>query len=901
MKYEIVYETLKDLCVKQLKQGDKVIGYSTDEIASLLNMERTNVAREFGKLIKEGLIYKSKGRPVLYYLKNINSDLIVTKDEDEIQNKMFSVFDTMIGNDLSLKNVISIAKAAIVYPPRGLHTLIIGETGVGKSFFAKCMFKYALEIKTIKDKNRFAVFNCADYVNNSQLLIAHIFGVKKGAYTGAIDNQEGIIEKARDGIIFLDEVHRLPPQGQEMLFTLIDEGKYTPLGSTQEININIMIICATTENIKSSLLKTFTRRIPVTISLPNLRERTVEERIRLIESFYKDESKRVLKKIEIEEDALTALLNYDCTSNIGELKSNIQISCAKAFLRSMFSDSLVKVKLEDFSDEVRTGLLMAKKIKPRNFNLITNSYLNSNNKDEQNNEDKENNEDKYRLSENIYEFIEMRTKNLQAKGLDRSAIENKLSSEVEKFINSYLTNINNTHKEDDIKRIINNELYDFLNKFMYLAEYKLKRKITKNIFLGLLVHIDTFLGRINENRTIENPKIDEIRKKYSEEFKIAMKLAEMIEQKYKIDVPIDEIGFITMFFAADVEKGEGRVLIIVAMHGNSTATSMVEVSNQLLDTNFAIPFDMPLSMKPETALHEIEELIIENHEGVGVILLVDMGSLKFFDKIIANNTGIEVKAVDMTTTAMVIEATRKAIMNQEIDEIVKSIDLESRFLGNFLGESVKLKKDVIITACSTGQGTAQKLKDIIYSKFDKDKHEVINLSIKDKEEFIRTVENIKKESNIVAIISAFNLKIKGIKYICLSDFFKDFMGEDFEEYISDEKSIEDIKTVYTDYLEIEDGDYIVNSFIEIVSTMKYTFDIYMDSEKLNGVLMHFGCLVQRLINKEDTPKCKNIKTILSRNGDVFSQLKLGLANLEKRLKITFSEDDLTNIVEILKN
>lgn len=891
MKYEIVYETLRNLCIKKLKETDKVTGYSTKEIASFLNMERTNVAREFGKLIKEGLIYKSKGRPVLYYVKDINSNpnSIATKKKDSMQNEIPSVFDNLIGNDLSLKNVISIAKAAIMYPPKGLHTLIIGETGVGKSFFAKYMFKYALEIKTIKDKNRFVIFNCADYANNSQLLIAHIFGVKKGTYTGAIDNQEGIIEKARDGIIFLDEVHRLPPEGQEMLFTLIDEGKYTPLGSTKEIDINIMIVCATTENIQSTLLKTFTRRIPVTIALPSLRERTVEERIRLIESFYKDESKRVLKKIEIEEDALTALLNYDCPSNIGELKSNIQISCAKAFLRSMFSGSLVKVKLEDFSVEVRAGLLISKKIKPGNFKLNTNNYVNLYN------------EDKYSLSENVYEFIEMRTKTLKDKGLDQSEIENKLSSEVEKFINSYLTNINNTHKEDDIKRIINNELYDFLDKFMYLAEYKLKRKITKNIFLGLLVHIDTFLGRIRENRIIENPKIDEIRKKYSEEFKIAMKLAEMIEQKYKIDVPIDEIGFITMFFAADVEKGEGRVLIIVAMHGNSTATSMVEVSNQLLDTNYTIAFDMPLSMKPETALHKIEELIIENHEGVGAILLVDMGSLKFFDKIITKNTGIEVKAVDMTTTAMVIEATRKAIMNQEIDEIVNSVDLESRFLGNFIGENTKLKKNVIITACSTGQGTAQKLKDIIHSKFDKDRYEVINLGIKDREKFIRTVENIKKDSNIVAIISAFNLDIKGIKYISLNKFFKDFMGEDFEEYISDEKPIEDIKAVYRDYLEIKDGDYIVNSFMEIISTMKYTFDIYMDSEKLNGVLMHFGCLVQRLINKEDTPECKNIEIILSRNRDVFSCLKLGLAKLEKMLKITFSEDDLTNIVEILKN
>ena len=58
----------------------------------------------------------------------------------------------------------------------------------------------------------------------------------------------------------------------------------------------------------------------------------------------------------------------------------------------------------------------------------------------------------------------------------------------------------------------------------------------------------------------------------------------------------------------------------------------------------------------------------------------------------------------------------------------------------------------------------------------------------------------------------------------------------------------------------------------------------MDSEKLNGLLMHLGCLVQRLINKEDTPKCKNIKIILSRNMEIVSCLKVGLKELENEYR-----------------
>jgi transcriptional regulatory protein LevR/transcriptional regulator with AAA-type ATPase domain len=892
MKYLEVYNAIRDLCIKQREEQGKVSGFTAEEVAKLLNMKRPNVVREFGRLTKEGLLEKKDGRPVYYYVKEESQKEVSGIVNERNLNIEQSIFDSVVGNESSLKQQISLAKAAIVYPPRGLHSLIVGETGVGKSYFAKIMFKYALQVNVVKDSNGFAVFNCADYANTPQLLVSQIFGVKKGAFTGAVEDREGIIEKARNGILFLDEVHRLPPEGQEMLFTLIDEGKYSPLGSTKEIAIEVMIICATTENINSSLLRTFTRRIPVTISLPPLRERTVEDRLKLIQSFFEEESKRVGKKIEVDGDAITALINYDCFNNIGELKSDIQIACAKAFLKTMFSHTKIKINLEDFSDKVKAGLLKANKITSRSYKLKID------NKEEVMLEDIG---DKYNLSTNIYEFIESRSEYLKSYGLEKEEVKQKVSNEVEKFINKYLASIKDTHVLNEIKCIVNSSLYDFLSNFIYVAEYRLKRKISKNIFMGLLIHIDTFLSRARANRIIENPKIDEVRKKYPEEFKLAMVLADKLEEKYKVAVPMDEIGFITMFFAADGNGTKGKVTVIVAMHGNSTATSMAEVVNQLLNTNHAIGFDMPLTMKPETALQNIENIIKERNEGLGALLLVDMGSLKFFDKIIKNNTGIEVNTVDMVTTVMVIEAIRKAIMNQPLDEIVKSLGGYNKYLGNNLDENVKSKKQVIITACFTGEGTAQKLKDIIYKKFNEERYEVINLGIKDRDEFKKAVENIQKETNVLAIVSPFNIKIQGIDYIPMDKFFKEFLDEDFDSYISDEGLLENMKTIYREYLDLHEAEYIVNNFIELISTIKYTFDIHLDSEKLNGLLMHFGSLIQKLLVREDTYKCRNLEIILSRHSDLFNYLKSGLKELEHEIDVSFSHEDIGNIIEILIN
>ncbi|KFN90945.1 NtrC family transcriptional regulator [Tetragenococcus muriaticus PMC-11-5] len=122
----------------------------------------------------------------------------------------------------------------MLYPPKGLHTIIFGQTGTGKSMFAECMYQFAIQIKSIAKSAPFISFNCADYAQNPQLLFGHIFGVKKGAYTGADSDSTGLLAKADGGILFLDEIHRLPPEGQEMLFSFIDKGVYRPLGESSQ-------------------------------------------------------------------------------------------------------------------------------------------------------------------------------------------------------------------------------------------------------------------------------------------------------------------------------------------------------------------------------------------------------------------------------------------------------------------------------------------------------------------------------------------------------------------------------------------------------------------------------------------------------------------------------------------
>jgi len=112
----------------------------------------------------------------------------------------------------------------------------------------------------------------------------------------------------------------------------MDNGKFRRLGETDlERTASVLIISATTENPGSTLLKTFTRRIPMIVTIPSLEERNFEEKFNLIKDFIMEESVSLGKQIIVSVNSLRAFLSYKCINNIGQLKTDIQIVCAKAY------------------------------------------------------------------------------------------------------------------------------------------------------------------------------------------------------------------------------------------------------------------------------------------------------------------------------------------------------------------------------------------------------------------------------------------------------------------------------------------------------------------------------------------------------------------------------------------
>lgn len=896
-KVDKVYKVLSDL----QSEGKKSI--SAEELMHHLNLDRTSVSRYLNQLFREGRVIKINSRPVLYALAKEQEPSVKT------DIKVGSL-DKIIGADFSLKVSVQQAKAAMLYPPRGLHTLILGETGVGKSMFAELMYEFSKESKIVEENAPFIRFNCADYADNPQLLISQIFGVKKGAYTGADYDREGLLKKAHGGILFLDEVHRLPPQGQEMLFTFIDKGSFRPLGETEKmVEVEVQIIAATTEYSQSALLKTFVRRIPMVIELPPLRERSLIERYYLLVDFIKAESKRLNKSIYVDKSALTSYLLYDCPNNIGQLKSDFQLACAKAFLKYKTKNiGHILIEQEDLQQQVKKGLMRIQDYRKEINEILKNKgdilRFNYNEQGNINNEviTLENSEN----NEIFYDIIEKKLSLLKAQGLLEKEINQILNIDIESYFSKYMSRLPEKFPKDQLYKFVNMEIGDVVEKILSIAEGRLNKTFGEKVYIGLAIHLQGSLDRIKNGNKIYNPKLNFIRINYSDEFLTAMELAKIIENKFSIEIPLDEIGYLAMFLASDLYeaeiKKESKVGILVIMHGDSTASSMVRVANSLIGEEYTEYLDMPLTMKAEKMYDIAKNKVIEIDKGKGVLLLVDMGSLTNFGEMISEETGINIKTIDMVSTPMVIEACSKALLGRELQSIYKSCLELSRYRIETRTNNYSKKKFLIITACFTGEGSAETLKQIISQNFTKAYNiEIIALNILDRNDFLTHVESLSEEYKIIALVGTVNMFIENIPFISAPDILSgegvnkiSKLIEAEEDYIKIEKSLKN-------HLKLDKVEDLVGDCRAIIRSIEKILSMVINEEAKTGIILHLAFMIDRIKNKNETIIHEDVDAMRNIYTKEFILIKQTLKPLEQKYHIEINDDELAHIVKILIN
>ncbi|HUS86476.1 MAG TPA: sigma-54 dependent transcriptional regulator [Bacteroidales bacterium] len=227
---------------------------------------------------------------------------------------------TILGNSKAISDCLAtIQKVSAT----DANVLLVGENGTGKELLAREIHRQSLR----KDE----IFVSVDMGSVSATLFeSELFGHKKGAFTDAREDRVGRIELASGGTLFLDEIGNLPILLQSKILTCLEQRLVTPVGSNENIEVDIRIISATNMNLRSMVADNFFREDllyrlnTIEIIIPPLRDRG-EDIILLTNCFLERFSKQYQKEgIRITEKAYDRIMTHKWPGNIRELKHSVE-------------------------------------------------------------------------------------------------------------------------------------------------------------------------------------------------------------------------------------------------------------------------------------------------------------------------------------------------------------------------------------------------------------------------------------------------------------------------------------------------------------------------------------------------------------------------------------------------
>lgn len=871
-------------------EHEELTSHEASEVADTLNLKRNAASAILNELVRENFLIKEKTKPVLFRLKSREKEI-----ESEYEEE--SVFAEIASSSYAMEQILNKCKISATYPGRGLPIILLGPSGVGKSMLAEKIYLYAKQKKKISEKAPFVVLNCADYANNKELLSSVLFGYKKGSFTGANKDSEGLFDKANNGYLFLDEVHRLPPEGQEKLFRYIDTGIITPLGgSANGKQLNVKLIFATTEDTDNVLLETFIRRIPITVMIPPYCERSSNERLQIVHSIFRQEAEILGCSFRISSNVLNHLLAYKGKGNIGSLKNIIKISCANAIQRQKYEEAEVEVSMQDLEVLYPTETAV-----PNQAN-----------------------------GANQWICIDRDSEGIQHSAFDPAAEILQVDSMIEiirKFLRGKCT-------YDEFFELNKSLMDKVMDRLVYHTEASPVEAVYKSyvetIFqfmqnnygiefngtsINILTRVLALLGRnsifIKDERRAELYEIEtKLGKRLYRQAKLADVFYNMANQTidYHSNEELLKL-FLLLFFHSQMNEERPLYYGIIITHGYSTASSIASLVNQIYSRYIFDAFDMPYDTTIKEIVKRVRNHLKRINTSSGVIILADMGSvLEITDDIsdlIEGNFGI----INNVTTQMALEVGNEIIQRRDIEAILKTIVRYNSTTYHFIRQ--KEKETAILVCCMKGMEVAGKICELLSGCMEDDQIRVLeydyekllrngnedkifdlyNIPLIISTNEIHNIENVE----ILPLNELINSKGYDVLKNVLSKFYSEKEIEEIIEHIIKNFSLRNIMSELT----ILNPEIIINDVENVIHQMELEMKTIFTPDLKQLLYMHIGIMVERLMQERGQESKSTFAEFSEKQKAFCDMAKKCFVNLEKRYHVSVNIREIRLIYNII--
>ncbi len=833
--------------------------FTAGGIAQALNAKRNTVSLYLNQLTNEHKLVKVQTRPVRFIHRAqfeksnyaLKKDTYATVAQLEQENNNQDILKSFAQINPSLKESVERVRAAVLYPNNGLPLLITGESGTGKSYLVGLINRFCRTNKLIKTTAPFVTVNCAQYADNPELLTSNLFGYKKGAFTGADQDHDGAFVEANGGILFLDEVHRLGPKGQEKLFTYLDQGLVYPVGETSHgKRVSVRLCFATTEEVENNFLTTFMRRIPVKISLPPLSQRSREERLNLIYTLLCNEQREIAKPIIVSDQVLEMLANYLPVGNIGDLKNAVKLTIARAnaddkkankltltaynlpvdvLMRSKTESYLSAKKPLQITDETEPADLIARSFPEKKIFLHSLERLLTT----------------YEQSNNHLPNCESKLKQIVYQLFDTLLFEKNASKQLPLL--SYVIE----HLKHLFEQLQNAYQLQVSGNAIYAISYYLfeRQKIQWNI------------DEVRQKNALHS-LYQEVRQRYPEVYAYVGKLLLLI--KNNLEIELNEVDYI--FLSIYLNKLEiitktGLIKAIVLAHGYATAGSIANVVNRLLNAHTLDAFDMPINVSTQQIANKIIDYSENNDVSHGLIILVDMGSLQEIEKLFPRQLDAPLLLINNVSTSLALTVGESILQKRSFREIGQLAQQKSK-IEIKLTYPAKRRQQVILTTCYSGIGTATHVARLLERCMpSSSKIKIIPYdyqALKDPHK----VKVVNKMYDVIGIVGTENPEIPGLDFIHLEKILSDKGTAKLQKWLTKSFTVPEIKLIMNNLVKnfslertinmvtILDAPKVIENITIFLQELERRFSISLSNQKKFTLYVHISYLIERLIRKE---------------------------------------------------
>lgn len=864
---------------------------TTARIAADLSVSRSLASQYLNELVRDGLVIKVNSRPVVYLHKAVfahHLQATLEKSEYASMGELLRVagirekhdFEKAIGHDLSLASAIEQLKAAVTYPPNGLPILLSGEPGSGRARLASLAFEYGRNCGALPPGARYARVDCLRYSADAALLRRALLG----------GDRAGVLEAVDGGVVYLENFDELDRRQQGVLLSLLNEYGRSTAGREGRRPARIIVAIGPERTTRISQIGS---AVPILVSIPPLRERTVEERTELVLHFLRVEGGRVLSEFSISRGALRALVEASFPDNVDGLRACVVSCCSDAYATGEGEELAVR------AFNLPSSVLDVSSMHEGDDRLVS-CKRNEGSRSEASRE--------RRLVEKVLESY---------RAFESGDVSfGEFMSEATACVRDYQDYLNFEERLLSSRALAYEQVLGSVFETVGAAHnVDLTRKSARLLAQCLESQLMVGSGSGRWRREAEGD-VARACATLSQHLRATSAVVDQLVAETKTALGLEPDALARLALTLDVNPAISDARLrecvgIVCCHGYSTATSIADAANRILHAHVFDAIDMTYDQQATDVVRPLRRLVERYRYCRLAVLLVDMGSLTELASVLSQAVDMDVIVVNNVSTGLALELGSAIRSGEPLEEQLDG--LLAPCAPAYRIVHYERAADVIVFCSESGRDAADKIRRLFAESLPADSG--IELVVVDYQELIKHGAScpVFSRGSVRAIVGTMDPGVEGVPFFALEDILYEGPTERLDRVFFRSAQSREVAAFHASLLKRLTLQNVIES-ITILNPEKLYTEVSRAVERLVefsgekiapaatiGLYVHLCCLVERLVTKTPIDAHANRDSFERDHAPFIAAFRLAFADISSHYRVEVPVTEIAYVFDYISS